>query len=191
MRGVAEGRGEFEYLRSKYSEIPDFYQKSGRTPPTRWLRTSPEPPGHLPCKQGRQGLFRHAHSAPAGFRGGAAVSGEVQLAPQRGIPQFPILKGGGAADFVNGKYNRKNGYYQGGWREKYWYYIQKLRWGLGKTVFLLTNRQKSITLYCVIWIGSTRKVKRFQSETFPGPLSGSQLLNNMYKEKLLCGAAAF
>ena len=32
MRGVAEGRGEFEYLRSKYSEIPDFLSKIGKNP---------------------------------------------------------------------------------------------------------------------------------------------------------------
>ena len=29
---VAEGRGEFEYLRSKYSEIPDFLLKIGKNP---------------------------------------------------------------------------------------------------------------------------------------------------------------
>ena len=32
MRGVAEGRGESEYLRSKYSEIPDFLLKIGKNP---------------------------------------------------------------------------------------------------------------------------------------------------------------
>ena len=33
MRGVAEGRGEPEYLHSKYSEIPTFLRKVG-TPST-------------------------------------------------------------------------------------------------------------------------------------------------------------
>ena len=32
MRWVAEGRGEPEYLRSKYSEIPDFLLKIGKNP---------------------------------------------------------------------------------------------------------------------------------------------------------------
>ena len=32
MRGVADGRGESEYLRSKYSEIPDFSIKIGKNP---------------------------------------------------------------------------------------------------------------------------------------------------------------
>ena len=41
MRGVAEGRGEFEYLRSKYSKLPVF-QKNGQNP------SVPVAPGHLP-----------------------------------------------------------------------------------------------------------------------------------------------
>ena len=32
MRGVVEGQGEFEYLRSKYSEIPNFLLKIGKNP---------------------------------------------------------------------------------------------------------------------------------------------------------------
>ena len=32
MWGVAEGRGEPEYLCSKYSEIPDFLLKIGKNP---------------------------------------------------------------------------------------------------------------------------------------------------------------
>ena len=41
MRGVAEGRGEPEYLHSKYSEIPTFLRKVG-TPPTS-LRSATSP----------------------------------------------------------------------------------------------------------------------------------------------------
>ena len=32
MRGVAEGRGESEFLRSKYSKIPDVLLKLGKNP---------------------------------------------------------------------------------------------------------------------------------------------------------------
>jgi hypothetical protein len=50
MRGVAEGRGEPEYLHSKYSEIPTFLRKVG-TPSDLALL------GHLPHSWGRQALF--------------------------------------------------------------------------------------------------------------------------------------
>ena len=50
MRGVAEGRGESEYLHSKYSEIPTFLRKVGTPSDLASL-------GHLPHEWGRQELF--------------------------------------------------------------------------------------------------------------------------------------
>ena len=50
MRGVAEGRGEPEYLHSKYSEIPTFLRKVGTPSDLASL-------GHLPHEWGRQELF--------------------------------------------------------------------------------------------------------------------------------------
>ena len=50
MRGVAEGRGEPEYLHSKYSEIPTFLRKVGTSSDLASL-------GHLPHEWGRQELF--------------------------------------------------------------------------------------------------------------------------------------
>ena len=50
MRGVPAGRGESEYLRSKYSESPLFDEK--RAGPLRpdGSGLCPNPPGHLPYK---------------------------------------------------------------------------------------------------------------------------------------------
>ena len=50
MRGGAEGRGEPEYLHSKYSEMPTFLRKVGTPSDLASL-------GHLPHEWGRQALF--------------------------------------------------------------------------------------------------------------------------------------
>ena len=50
MRGVPEGRGESEYLRSKYSEKTTFQRKVDTPSDLASL-------GHLPHKWGRQELF--------------------------------------------------------------------------------------------------------------------------------------
>ena len=49
-RGVAEGRGEPEYLHSKYSEMPTILRKVGTPSDLASL-------GHLPHEWGRQALF--------------------------------------------------------------------------------------------------------------------------------------
>ena len=48
MRGVAEGQGEFEYLRSKYSKLPVFLKKRAEPLRPGGSGLCPNPPGHLP-----------------------------------------------------------------------------------------------------------------------------------------------
>ena len=99
------------------------------------------------------GMTKMGRPRPAGGGTGRGLEPfDVGTLRGGGLPVIRGWKGFPYPGGVKGKYHRKNGYYQGGWWEKYWYYIQKLRWGPGKAVFLLTNRQKSITLYCVDWI---------------------------------------
>ena len=68
MRGVPEGRGESEYLLSKYSEMPTFHRKVG-TP------SDPVTPGkaqsHRPTSpiNGGGKSFTHTGNAPVNWRG--------------------------------------------------------------------------------------------------------------------------
>ena len=57
MRGVAEGRGESAYLRSKYAEMPTFLRKVGTPSDPGGSGLCPNPPAHLKvnCPKGKRG----------------------------------------------------------------------------------------------------------------------------------------
>ena len=75
MRGVAEGRGEPEYLHSKYSEIPTFLRKVG-TPPTS-LRSATSP-----MNGGGKSFFDTLKQGPPGMEGLVSLQESIQLFQQ-------------------------------------------------------------------------------------------------------------